>query len=84
MYKDLFGREYESYEAYCNSDYLDTDFIASYLWSGKRKPQNEEEEELLAEMLEIERGGIESVLNFDQMLKFSIVLLSIIPSCCFL
>ena len=67
MYKDLFGREYESYEAYCNSDNLDSDLIASYLWSGKRKPQNEEEKELLAEMLEIERRGVESVKHhFDQ------------------
>ena len=31
MYKDVFGREFESYEDYCNSDYLDSDLIQSYL-----------------------------------------------------
>ena len=63
MYKDVFGREFESYEDYCNSDYLDSDLIQSYLWSGKRTPQNEEERELLDEMLEIERRGFEAQLQ---------------------
>lgn len=63
MYKDVFGREFESYEDYCNSDYLDSDLIQSYLWSGKRVPQNEEEREMLDEMLEIERRGFEAQLQ---------------------
>ena len=45
MYKDVFGREFESYEDYCNSDYLDSDLIQSYLWSGKRTPQKMKKKE---------------------------------------
>lgn len=37
------GIEYESYQAYCNSDDLDPDIVYNYLAKGKRQPQNEEE-----------------------------------------
>lgn len=55
----LYGVEYESYEANCNSPDLDTDIIQMKLRSGERKPQNEFEERLLKEILYARAEGYE-------------------------
>ena len=44
------GREYPSYEAYCNDPDLDLDLIQTKLLSGTRKPQNDFERKLLKDM----------------------------------
>lgn len=54
-----YGVEYESYEAYCNSPDLDTDIIQMKLRSGERKPQNDFERELLQEILDARKDGVE-------------------------
>ena len=57
MYKEPGGNVYESYEEYCNSPDLDTYTIMLKLHNGVRKPQNDFERSLLAEMREIEASG---------------------------
>ena len=53
------GFEFESYEAYCNSDFLDIDEIMIKLDKGERTPQNETEQRILEELEEIHmEGGI--------------------------
>ncbi|MDO4757868.1 MAG: hypothetical protein Q4A18_01240 [Rikenellaceae bacterium] len=51
------GIEYESYEAYCNSDDLDLDIVGVMLATGRRTPQNEYEKELLAEIEQMKKEG---------------------------
>lgn len=65
MYIDDDGREHDSYEDYCNSNMLDPDIVATYLLSGKRKPQNDYEKALLEEMKEIRKQGYGIELNFN-------------------
>jgi hypothetical protein len=56
-YTDVDGNVYESREAFFNSPDLDSYRVMLYLHSGARKPQNEWERSLLAEMREIEESG---------------------------
>lgn len=42
-YIDGEGKEYESYEAFCNAPDLDPDLIYNYLARGMRTPQNDKE-----------------------------------------
>ncbi len=42
---------------YCNSKDLDPEFILLYLQQGRRTPQNEYEEKLLAEINKIQKKG---------------------------
>jgi hypothetical protein len=44
---------------------LDPDIVATYLLSGKRKPQNDFEKALLEEMKEIRKQGYGIELNFN-------------------
>lgn len=59
------GKKFNSYQEYCNSDTLDLDLICCKLLSGKRKPQNDKEEELLKQMKEIQSNGFGIELYFD-------------------
>lgn len=61
MYKDEWtGKEYDSFDEYCNSDGIDPDLIFSYLVRGLRTPKNEEEEEMRDEGRKIlETGGFD-------------------------
>ena len=52
------GKEYDSYQDYCNSDNLDPDIIGVMLATGRRVPQNEYEKELLSEIQKMKRDGI--------------------------
>ena len=63
-FTDSDGNVYESYEAYCNSPDLDEHTVMLKLHSGSRKPQNDHERKLLAEMKEIERNG--GVIDFTE------------------
>lgn len=63
-YTDSDGNIYESYEAYCNSPDLDEYTAMLKLHSGARKPQNDHERKLMAEMKEIERNG--GVIDFTE------------------
>lgn len=55
---DDLGNEYATYQDYCNSPYLDPDIVGVMLATGRRKPQNDYEKELLKEIKQIEeRGG---------------------------
>lgn len=65
MYTDPDGNEHASYGAYCNSEDLDPDLVASFLLRGKRTPQNKYEVELLAEMKDMEKRGVGIELNFN-------------------
>lgn len=56
-YISNYGIEYESYEAYCNSDDLDPDIVGVMLATGRRTPQNEYEKELLAEIEQMKKEG---------------------------
>ena len=56
-YIDGDGNVYESREAFFNSPDLDSYRVMLYLHSGSRKPQNDYERRLLAEMKEIEASG---------------------------
>ena len=58
------GDVYESYEAYCNSPDLDSYTVMLKLHSGARKPQNECERKLLAEMRAIEASG--GMIDFSE------------------
>ena len=71
-YIDPDGIVYESYEAYCNSPDLDTYTIMLKLHNGVRKPQNDFERSLLAEMREIEASGgqIDSICNLIRSVQF--------------
>ena len=51
------GIEYESYEAYCNSDDLDSDIVGVMLATGRRTPQNNYEKRLLAEIEQMKKEG---------------------------
>lgn len=51
------GREYESYDTYCNSPDLDDYTVMLKLWSGSRIPQNDQERVLLAQLEEIRLSG---------------------------
>lgn len=56
-YTSYDGIEYESYEAYCNSDDLDPDIVGVMLATGRRTPQNDYEEQLLAEIEQMKKEG---------------------------
>lgn len=56
-YIDADGNVHDSYEAYCNSQDLDTYTVMLKLWSGSRTPQNDAEKRILAELEEIRRRG---------------------------
>lgn len=63
-YIDYDGKEYASYEAYCNSPDLDPDIIYNLLARGKRTPQNEMEERWAKEGKALrETGGYEMWFN---------------------
>ncbi|MBQ5653571.1 MAG: hypothetical protein IIV28_02120 [Alistipes sp.] len=51
------GIEYESYEAYCNSMDLDPDIIGVMLATGRRVPQNTNEQQLLQEIKQMKKEG---------------------------
>lgn len=63
-YTDVDGNVYESKEAFFNSPDLDEYRVMIYLHSGSRKPQNEHERHLLAQMQEIERNG--GLIDFSE------------------
>lgn len=65
MYRDDYtGKEYESFEVYCNSDDLDDDVIYNYLVQGKRTPKNEKEKRWQKEGRKlIKKGGYD--INFN-------------------
>lgn len=65
MYTDPDGNEHASYGAYCNSEDLDPDLKALFLWRGKRTPQNESEKRLQAELLDMKKRGVGIELNFN-------------------
>ena len=66
MYIDVDGNKYKSYEDYVNSPDLDPENVYYKLLAGVRKPQNNYEIKLKAEMDEIRAKGqiIETNLNF--------------------
>lgn len=64
-YIDVDGKEYESYEAYCNSPDLDTDIKAVMLATNRRTPQEKWEEDLLREIKELEKKGIPIGFDFN-------------------
>jgi|LSQX01.2.fsa_nt_gb hypothetical protein len=64
-YIDSDGYEYESYEAYCNSPDLDNDIIGVLLATGRRKPQNDYERRLLAEIKELKKKNIPIGFDFN-------------------
>lgn len=51
------GKSYKDYQAYCNSDDLETDDIFRKLLAGSRTPQNDEEKTWLENMRKIEAEG---------------------------
>lgn len=65
MYKDDYtGKEYKSFDAYCNSDDLDDDVIYNYLVQGKRTPKNDKERRWQEEGRKlIENGGYDIDFN---------------------
>ena len=54
---DNLGNEFDTYEEYCQSKYIDLDEKCILLWQGFRKPQNDDERELKEELDEFERQG---------------------------
>jgi len=52
------GKEYGSYEDYCNSMDLDPDIIGVMLATNRRTPQNEYEKKLLIEIEEKKKKNI--------------------------
>ena len=56
-WEDNLGNEFETYEEYCQSPYIDYDEKCILLWQGFRKPQNDDERELKEELEEFERQG---------------------------
>lgn len=65
MYKDVFGKTYESYEDYVNSPDLDTDLVYIKLWRGERTPQNDEERRIKKELDEMKAKGQTPEFYFD-------------------
>ena len=51
------GYEYSSYQEYVNSPDLDSDLIQVKLFTGQRKPQNKDEEEILREIKKAREKG---------------------------
>ncbi len=64
-YIDNEGREWKSYQEYCNSDAPDFDTICVMLDTGRRTPQNEWEKEYLRKSQEYKEKGIATELPFD-------------------
>lgn len=64
-YKDEYGKEWDSYKDYCNSDAPDFDVICVMLDTGRRAPQNEWEKEYLKESQYYKERGIATELPFD-------------------
>lgn len=56
-WEDNLGNEFDTYEEYCQSKYIDLDEKCILLWQGFRKPQNEDEQELKKELDEFKRQG---------------------------
>lgn len=56
-WEDNLGNEFDTYEEYCQSKYIDLDEKCILLWQGFRKPQNEDERELKEELDEFKRQG---------------------------
>ena len=57
LWEDNLGNEFDTYEEYCQSKYIDLDEKCILLWQGFRKPQNEDERELKEELDEFKRQG---------------------------
>ena len=55
---EIDGSVYKSIEEYYNDPGLDWSIKSLYLRSGQRKPQNKDEEKVLAEIKEMEARGI--------------------------
>ena len=47
---DNLGNEFDTYEEYCQSKYIDLDEVCILLWQGFRKPQNDVERRIKAEI----------------------------------
>lgn len=56
-WEDNLGNEFDTYEEYCQSKYIDLDEKCILLWQVFRKPQNEDERELKEELDEFKRQG---------------------------
>lgn len=54
---DNLGNEFDTYEEYCQSKYIDLDEKCILLWRGDRVPQNDDERELKEEIDEITKRG---------------------------
>ena len=56
-WKDNLGNEFETYEEYCQSPYIDYDEKCILLWQGFRTPQNDVERRIKAEIDERSKMG---------------------------
>lgn len=56
-YISVDGKTYKDFQAYCNSDDLDTDDKFRKLLAGSRTPQNDKEKIWLTEMQKLEAEG---------------------------
>lgn len=56
-WEDNLGNEFDTYEEYCQSKYIDLDEKCILLWRGDRIPQNEDERGLKEELDEFKRQG---------------------------
>lgn len=54
---DNLGNEFDTYEEYCQSKYIDLDEVCILLWQGFRKPQNDVERRIKAEIDERSKRG---------------------------
>ena len=56
-WEDNLGNEFDTYEEYCQSKYIDLDEKCILLWRGDRVPQNDSERKLKEEIDEIIKRG---------------------------
>lgn len=56
-WEDNLGNEFDTYEEYCQSKYIDLDEKCILLWQGFRKPQNDVERRIKAEIDEMSKRG---------------------------
>lgn len=54
---DNLGNEFDTYEEYCQSKYIDLDEKCILLWQGFRTPQNDSERKIKEEIDEITKRG---------------------------
>lgn len=54
---DNLGNEFDTYEEYCQSKYIDLDEKCILLWQGSRIPQNDSERKIKEEIDEITKRG---------------------------